>query len=297
VSWQPLGREELEQLMSAGLSEADDPVRAAWQRIRIEPERWQCSPWGDLAGGFWAVAVTGGVVIWFNDIEEGFNASPFRERGVIGEYACNQRTFAEMLGELPEAVEAEAFAARQPSLEVPPGLAGPGLVERRQTTSWTLRSAAGRRFRVHFSGKRETRFLSANYSSVELLDAHPVLQNYQERWTSLFVSNAKAAPPTSADRLDACVAAVTQGWRSLRDYQRAPADAVLWGDHGLLMRGPRSVVRVIAETLSELGVTPSIVGEWNERGGSGSPRVLLLGRNFVVADAVRFEGVADVTAG
>ncbi|WP_457321144.1 hypothetical protein [Roseateles sp. P5_E11] len=41
-------------------------------------------------GGFWAVAVIGGMVVWFNDIEDGFNRSRYTSFGKIDEYLCNQ---------------------------------------------------------------------------------------------------------------------------------------------------------------------------------------------------------------
>ena len=48
-------------------------VLAALNRVwvALEPERWTQCPWGDKTGGFWAVAVRGNRVLWFNEIEEG----------------------------------------------------------------------------------------------------------------------------------------------------------------------------------------------------------------------------------
>jgi hypothetical protein len=43
-----------------------------------------------MGGGFWVVAIMGERVVWFNDIEEGFNLSRYNEPGVIAEYWCNQ---------------------------------------------------------------------------------------------------------------------------------------------------------------------------------------------------------------
>lgn len=42
--------------------------------------------------GFWAIAVIENRVLWYNDIEEGFNVSNFTEPGTIPstEYWCNQ---------------------------------------------------------------------------------------------------------------------------------------------------------------------------------------------------------------
>jgi hypothetical protein len=61
-----------------------------WAAIRIEPEKWVQRPYGDAGSGFWAVAVIGRTVIWYNDIEEGFNRSTYTSYGEIEEYWCNQ---------------------------------------------------------------------------------------------------------------------------------------------------------------------------------------------------------------
>ena len=61
-----------------------------WDAIRIQPEKWAQDPWGVEGGGFWVVAIIGNTVIWYNDIEEGFNTSNYERYGVINEYWCNQ---------------------------------------------------------------------------------------------------------------------------------------------------------------------------------------------------------------
>jgi hypothetical protein len=45
---------------------------------------------GDEGGGFWVVAILGHKVIWYNDIEGGFNTSTYKKYGQIDEYKCNQ---------------------------------------------------------------------------------------------------------------------------------------------------------------------------------------------------------------
>jgi hypothetical protein len=134
--------------MSDALGSADDTVKDAWERIRIEPEKWQCSPWGDEGGGFWAVALLRGEVVWYNDIEDGFNTSPFTTRGVIAKYWCNQTEFGQFLGSLSEAIEAERFAALEACAAVPRELSGAGRITRRQTTYWDLETNEGVSFRV-----------------------------------------------------------------------------------------------------------------------------------------------------
>jgi hypothetical protein len=92
MDWQPITRESLDEMIAQGLAEATLEERALFARTAVPPAKWQLSPWGDLGGGFWVVAVMDARVLWFNDIEDGFNVSRFTSWGVIAstEYWCNQ---------------------------------------------------------------------------------------------------------------------------------------------------------------------------------------------------------------
>ncbi len=46
--------------------------------------------YGNEGAGFWVVAIFGKQCIWYNDIEEGFNISPYTTYGKIDEYWCNK---------------------------------------------------------------------------------------------------------------------------------------------------------------------------------------------------------------
>lgn len=61
-----------------------------WDVVQIAPAKWKQFPWGDVGDGFWVVGVIGNRVLWYNDIEEGFNRSTFSKFGEIVEYWCNQ---------------------------------------------------------------------------------------------------------------------------------------------------------------------------------------------------------------
>lgn len=60
------------------------------ETVRIEPENWQQEPFGRRGAGFWVVAIVGESVIWYNNIEEGFNRSRYAAYGTIDHYFCNQ---------------------------------------------------------------------------------------------------------------------------------------------------------------------------------------------------------------
>jgi hypothetical protein len=92
MEWSPISRAELASLVEAQLRDCPDEAAVLFRECAITPEKWSQSPWGNLGGGFWAVAVCGERVLWYNDIEDGFNVSRFDQRGIIpdDEYWCNQ---------------------------------------------------------------------------------------------------------------------------------------------------------------------------------------------------------------
>ncbi|MCB9165445.1 MAG: SRPBCC family protein [Flavobacteriales bacterium] len=92
IDWEPIGRQELGELIANGLAKTTAGDRSLFTCSAIEPAKWRLTPWGDMGGGFWAVAVMEDRVLWYNDIEEGFNVSRFEIHGTIPstEYWCNQ---------------------------------------------------------------------------------------------------------------------------------------------------------------------------------------------------------------
>ncbi len=81
---------EIWDLINASLNEMNLEQERLWDVIKVHPHKWRCSYLGDQHDGFWVVAIIGSTVIWFNDIEDGFNRSPYREYGKIDDYRCNQ---------------------------------------------------------------------------------------------------------------------------------------------------------------------------------------------------------------
>jgi hypothetical protein len=91
-NWEPISLDSINKLLTEELGEATPEGREFFARTSVPPVKWQLSPWGDPGGGFWVVAVMDDRVLWYNDIEEGFNVSRFTEPGSIPatEYWCNQ---------------------------------------------------------------------------------------------------------------------------------------------------------------------------------------------------------------
>jgi hypothetical protein len=240
MSWTALTRDELEAMLSSALSQYDQDVGSDWERIRIRPEKWQCSPWGDLGEGFWAVAINDGNVLWYNDIEDGFNWSRYSKRGVIDDYWCNQDEFEEILERFAKERSERTWRSLKEE-DVPEVLKRPGRIRQRQTTYWQLEPLNTASLRVHFRDKVEYWFAGDDYLEVLLLDAHPLLTDYSEPTKELFIAGTTFNPTRLANQLDEHIRTQTDGWRTLAAYETMDAVELLAGGHGLLLRAPESI--------------------------------------------------------
>lgn len=86
----PITFAELNELIESGISKMSPDQIKLWKEVSINPEKWQEVELGEEGNGFWAVAIIGNQVIWFNDLEEGFNISTYSNYGKIGEYNAEQ---------------------------------------------------------------------------------------------------------------------------------------------------------------------------------------------------------------
>jgi len=252
--------------------------------MRITPEKWQCSPWGDAGGGFWVVGELDGAVVWYNDIEDGFNVSPCTVRGIIDQYACNQRSFQDFLLTLPAAKQAEAEWTED---SLPPEIQSGGKIARQQTTYWDLRTPGGDIWRAHFKSKMESRYVHPTFSKAVLAQQHPVLNQYAEPWKELYFKGQIDDPDRVMQILATRILEATTGWRAVDEYLE---HANLSIGYGLLMRAPSSLVTVASHALNEHGIATSIL-EYARK--SVDPRVLVLGDSFVVAQTFRFERMSN----
>lgn len=118
-TWQPLGSEELLAELESAIGRMNDQQSRLWDKIRIKPQKWQLSPWGDQGSGFWAVGLLGNSVIWYNDIEEGFNRSPFTQWGEIDLYLAGQDQLEWLLAQLLDEINLGAEPLKQRGVPQP----------------------------------------------------------------------------------------------------------------------------------------------------------------------------------
>jgi hypothetical protein len=100
MDWQPISLEELYDDILSAESEMRGEVERLWELVKIFPEKWQQDPYGNEGAGFWVVAVCGRRIIWYNDIEEGFNISRYETYGHFTDYWCNQQNLQWAVREL-----------------------------------------------------------------------------------------------------------------------------------------------------------------------------------------------------
>lgn len=103
--WAPIPLHKLEILILQGELELEKEPLNLWNLIKIPPVKWQEKKHGDLGGGFWVVAIFGNEVIYYNDIEDGFNISEYESYGLIKEYRCNQYELNHVVVQLYEKVK------------------------------------------------------------------------------------------------------------------------------------------------------------------------------------------------
>jgi hypothetical protein len=88
--WTPVSLKQLEIYILQGELELNEEELKFWNLIKIQPEKWSEKDYGVEGGGFWVVSIFGKEVIYYNDIEEGFNVSEYKRYGEIENYQCNQ---------------------------------------------------------------------------------------------------------------------------------------------------------------------------------------------------------------
>ena len=167
---------------------------------------------------------------------------------------------------------------------IPNRLKCPGQVIRRQTTYWTVETAMGERWRIHFLDKVEFSFTQSSYSILDLFNNHPLLVQYTEPWLELYFVGTPKQPDTVTSAAAAAVVRATGGWRRFEDYVNPGAP--LSCGYGSLMRAPQTVIRAVETVLANSGVeTKTLAGVRP----SHPYRVLLLEKSFVIAKEFRFE--------
>jgi len=88
--WQPIAESELNELIENELKECSPELVKVFQTYRIDPVRLPISRNGDDTDFVFVAAKRDNEVMYYEDIEDGWNFSPLSEEGRILEHWCNQ---------------------------------------------------------------------------------------------------------------------------------------------------------------------------------------------------------------
>jgi len=87
--WKPATISEVEEIVAEDLQQCSDDERALFERVRVPFYRAPIIRYGREETVV-VVARKGNDVLYWEDVEEGFNLSPVDENGLILEHWCNQ---------------------------------------------------------------------------------------------------------------------------------------------------------------------------------------------------------------
>lgn len=74
MNWTPISLKELNNIIETSVAVMDTEVLSFWNSIKIVPEKRQVSSYSN-EDYFWIVGEIKNYIIYYNDIEEGFNIS------------------------------------------------------------------------------------------------------------------------------------------------------------------------------------------------------------------------------
>ena len=101
-TWQPISVEELEALIAAQLFDCSPEQRQLFDRCKISPHLTKIDRLGTTETVF-VVARAGDLVMYYEDVEEGFNISSLLTDGSIASPGCEQWELRHALGHLAAA--------------------------------------------------------------------------------------------------------------------------------------------------------------------------------------------------
>jgi hypothetical protein len=104
-TWQPIGAEELGGLLAAQFADCSADQKLLFERYRVSPYLVPITRLGKTEAVF-VVAIAGEAVLYYEDVEEGFNISRLSPSGAIATSGFEQRELRHALEQLEKLVSA-----------------------------------------------------------------------------------------------------------------------------------------------------------------------------------------------
>lgn len=87
--WRPATVDEVNEIVASDLKACDSEQLAAFKKFRVQPFVAPIMRYGNMESVV-VVAGNGDQVIYYEDVEDGFNVSPLNPEGQVLEHWCNQ---------------------------------------------------------------------------------------------------------------------------------------------------------------------------------------------------------------
>ena len=97
--WEPISKLELTKEIDVQCAPLDDDELDFLNSIKVELEKVKILRSGDIEYVY-IVAKLGDTIIFYEDIEEGFEIATLNKNGVISDYGCNQFTVQHVVNQL-----------------------------------------------------------------------------------------------------------------------------------------------------------------------------------------------------
>lgn len=150
-----------------------------------------------------------------------------------------------------------------------------------------------RKYRIHYCGKREFSIAKGEFTTLLLLDNHPLLLEYTEPFVPVQLISAVSDKQLFRKQLESEINQVFGGWRSVEEYNFMPLDKFLEEDYGILMEAPKTFAEAVMKAAQRSGVKLALnerykLDERYKQKGN-SPRVLFFDESYIIADDFRVE--------
>lgn len=154
--------------------------------------------------------------------------------------------------------------------------------------------------RVKAQDVREFKILfPQEIDALALTQRHPLLWSHQQDELELYVQGEVADPHGILGRLQARHETLAHGWIPFEACLNAaaPPHQILASGSGMLARGPQTLITAYQEVLAAGGARCSVLsrGSFADADVEDGPRVLLLGKSFIVATMFDAEQVPAAT--
>lgn len=89
MNWMPITKAELEREIEAQFRELNPEEQAFFRQVQVPMEKFSIERWGVLEKVF-VVAKFQNMVVFYEDVEEGFEITVPNQAGVISDYSSSQ---------------------------------------------------------------------------------------------------------------------------------------------------------------------------------------------------------------